>query len=90
MDRDIEFNSAGYASMDEADLAELIMTTVAEARAKVRGQARQVVEPLRFAGAGSGEAANGSTPWMRILPREWVSVERDPTRRPDAGEPDGR
>lgn len=72
----LRFNSTGYASMDAADLAELIVATMAEARAKVRGQAGQAAEQPRPAPAGSGEAANGDGPWMRLLPRERAGGER--------------
>ena len=72
----LKFNSTGYATMDEADLAELIMTTMTKARAKVKGQARQVVEPLLPAGSTFDEVADGKPPWERLLPAEPVGVEQ--------------
>ena len=85
----LRFNSTGYASMDEVDLAELIMTTMAEARVKVRGQARQAVAPPLPVAAESGQAANGYTPWMRLLPRGAAEPASHQTSG-RAGGPDGR
>lgn len=72
----LRFNSAGYRSMDETDLAELIMDTMIKARAKVRSQARQVVEPLLPAGASFDEIAAGNAPWERLLPSQPVGADQ--------------
>jgi DNA-binding protein YbaB len=66
----LKFNSADYAALDETELADLIMTTMTEARAKIRGQAGPAVVPLLPGSARCDEVAGGSPRMYRLLPRE--------------------